>query len=95
MKDRIKDIFLQYRRQRDDMASKPMTAEHPNGDFKANTHLCGKPHLMYVALMNIADTTGKSSQEMIDRIIIRGITNEFVLWRSAMYENRIEQVVGK
>ena len=89
------DIFSNYKRQRNAMVSAPRTSEHPNGDFIVNTHLAGKFYLRYVALMSIAASTGYTSQEMIDRIIKRGITNEFTMWRDATSSGRIPQVIGK
>ena len=76
------------------MVSAPRTSEHPNGDFIVNTHLAGKFYLRYVALMNIAEATGYTSQEMIKRIIERGITNEFTMWRDAASSGRIQRVIG-
>lgn len=76
------------------MTSAPQTQEHPNGEFIVNTHLCGKFYLQYIALMNIAEAAGYTSQEMIKRIIERGITNEFYSWKDAVHGGYVEKFVG-
>lgn len=92
--EKIESVLFNYRKQRDHMASTSQSEEHPNGDFIVNTHLCGKSFLQYIALMNIADEAGYTTQDMLKRIIERGIVNELTLWRKATKERFLNKIIG-
>ncbi len=93
IEDQVKEILSDYRRRRDAMVSAPQTEEHPNGDIWVKKHLVGKIYLQYVALMAIAEVAGYTPQEMLDRFITRGITNEFGIWKDASEAGFLDKIL--